>query len=87
MIHPSYTGIVLSALSFYSALSDGYWPLFKTLIPFTVPGWVVAALGTCLVLRMFATRARNEEVVMAAHFGAEWDEYVSARWRFVPFLY
>ncbi|KAF9391349.1 hypothetical protein CPB97_006845 [Podila verticillata] len=87
LIHPSYTGIVLSALSFYGALSDGYWPLFKTLLPFTVPGWVVAALGSCLVLRMFTTRAKNEEAVMAAHFGAEWDEYVSARWRFVPFLY
>jgi len=47
----------------------------------------VVLLYSPMLDRIFTTRARNEEVVMATHFGQEWDEYVAERWQFVPFVY
>ncbi|KAG0027535.1 hypothetical protein BGZ81_005494 [Podila clonocystis] len=88
LIHPSYTGALLCMMAFQGALFDQHWAWIQALVPFEdLPWWFGAVLYSWLLSRIFTKRARNEEAVMAAHFGAEWDEYVKERWRFVPFVY
>lgn len=88
LIHPSYTGAFLCMVAFQGALFDQHWAWIQSLVPFLdLPWWSGVLLYSWLLSRIFTTRARNEEAVMAAHFGAEWDEYVKERWRFVPLVY
>ncbi|KAG0332632.1 hypothetical protein BG000_009866 [Podila horticola] len=75
LIHPSYTGAFLCMVAFQGALFDQHWAWIQSLVPFLdLPWWSGVLLYSWLLSRIFTTRARNEEAVMAAHFGAEWDE-------------
>ncbi|KAF9326654.1 hypothetical protein BG006_009939 [Podila minutissima] len=83
LVHPSYIGVLLCMMAFQGALFDQHWVWIQALVPFVdLPWWSGAVLYSWFLSRIFTTRARNEDALMAAHFGEEWDEYVKERWRF-----
>jgi protein-S-isoprenylcysteine O-methyltransferase len=69
--HPSYTGGFLSILGV------------------TVAGdhWLALLLVLVLVPPAFALRVRAEEHVLSERFGAEFQEYATRTWRFLPGIY
>ncbi|KAG0228697.1 hypothetical protein B0O80DRAFT_503050 [Mortierella sp. GBAus27b] len=48
----------------------------------------IATVGFwCYVTHLMVLRIKYEEAMLSEHFGKEWDEYASKRWRLIPFLY
>ncbi|KAI8346927.1 hypothetical protein B0O80DRAFT_503051 [Mortierella sp. GBAus27b] len=47
----------------------------------------IALVVLSLFLRVVIIRIGLEEAMLKDHFGKEWDEYASKRWRLIPFLY
>ncbi|KAF9320633.1 hypothetical protein BG003_005382 [Podila horticola] len=78
---------ILSSLAALSPLAvSNYARVNPTLLGVEIGLWVTAvmsALGT----RMLMRRVEVEEKMLKQHFGRDWDEYASKRWRFIPFLY
>lgn len=92
MQHPSYPGIVVLVISNLALLAriDG---VMCCLIP---PAWyegarVVRAVGVLVGLgAMFfgiRTRVREEERMLRARFGAEWEDWHARTARFVPWIW
>jgi protein-S-isoprenylcysteine O-methyltransferase Ste14 len=63
-------------------------------------GGIIYALGFALLFRswigivaiilslgIFALRIRDEEALMQAEFGQEWEAYCKRSWRLIPFIY
>ncbi|KAG0055509.1 hypothetical protein BGZ83_008385 [Gryganskiella cystojenkinii] len=50
-------------------------------------GTLFVLFSAMSALWMLAKRVQNEEQMLKEHFGKDWDEYASKRWRFIPFLY
>lgn len=50
-------------------------------------GMLAAVLYGTFMAQMFLRRYEKEERMLRDHFGKEWDEYASKRWRFIPFVY
>ncbi|KAK5797277.1 hypothetical protein F5H01DRAFT_315070 [Linnemannia elongata] len=102
LLHPSYTGAVFNATAvymvlwykglwdvaaYYLARSIGYSAGFFTM-PFGIDmGMLLPVLFGVFMAQMFLRRYKKEEMMLREHFGKEWDEYASKRWRFVPFIY
>jgi len=72
LVHPSYTGIVMAIFGaiFYIGVHS---PKF----------WGFAI--TCLIF-VLGPRIYNEEEVLAENFGQTWNNFVSSRWRMVPYV-
>ncbi|CAO3563708.1 unnamed protein product [Mortierella alpina] len=101
LLHPSYAAVVLNNTAVYMVLwNKGLWDVgaiylashssqgAAPLNPFGVNmGIWVAILYGSLKARMFLGRYKKEERMLQEHFGKEWDEYASKRWRFVPFVF
>ncbi|KAF9967679.1 hypothetical protein BGZ70_008657 [Mortierella alpina] len=101
LLHPSYTAVVMNNTAVYMVLwNKGLWDVGASYLasysgqdavivnPFGVNmGILVAILYGSLKARMFMGRYKKEEKMLQEHFGKEWDEYASKRWRFVPFVY
>ncbi|KAG0220821.1 hypothetical protein BGX31_010508 [Mortierella sp. GBA43] len=73
----------LAQSSFYplKALASG-----PSLFGISSGTWVAVGLWS-LMTRLLVLRMKGEEVMLREHFGKEWDEYASKRWRLIPFLY
>ncbi|KAF9925542.1 hypothetical protein BGZ65_007681 [Modicella reniformis] len=60
----------------------------KTGYAFGISGGIwVAMLMTSIIMTQFITRIKEEEVMLKEHFGTEWDQHASKRWRLIPFVY
>ncbi|KAG0207174.1 hypothetical protein BGX28_001512 [Mortierella sp. GBA30] len=88
LLHPSYTGLVLTGIPYiFSMAYEGYWTnIIKPLMPIPVPGAALAAGGLLLCYGLMVFRVQGEERMLAQHFGSEWKQYASQRWRFIPFV-
>jgi protein-S-isoprenylcysteine O-methyltransferase Ste14 len=73
----------LAQSSFYplKALASG-----PSLLGISSGTWVAVGLWS-LMTHIVLRRMKGEEVMLSEHFGKEWDEYASKRWRLIPFLY
>ncbi|KAF9579752.1 hypothetical protein BGW38_003865 [Lunasporangiospora selenospora] len=89
LIHPSYTGLYISLASFLVTLTyDGLWPTFiKPRLPVPVSGLLLLLVHLVFYFGLLFLRIQKEEKMLSQHFGSEWDEYVSRRWRMIPFVY
>jgi protein-S-isoprenylcysteine O-methyltransferase Ste14 len=56
----------------------GFALLFRSWIGFAA---LILALG------VFMLRIRDEEALMQAEFGQEWEAYCKRSWRLIPFIY
>ncbi|KAF9207516.1 hypothetical protein BGZ49_000254 [Haplosporangium sp. Z 27] len=88
LIHPSYTAVIISGTPYLITLSiDGFWTyVIKPYVPIPVPdSFVVASIVIASLIPMII-RVRSEEKMLEQHFGSEWKEHVSQRWRFIPYV-
>jgi len=89
MQHPSYTGqaIVLAAnLALFIRWDGAVGAWISPGIVESLQGWgsmVFTALGTLSVLGII-TRVRDEERMLKAKFGKEWEEWHRRTKRFIP---
>ncbi|KAI9235719.1 MAG: hypothetical protein BYD32DRAFT_346929, partial [Podila humilis] len=88
LLHPSYTGLILTGIPYiYSMAFEGYWTyLIKPLMLIPIPGLVLTLGGLILAYGLTIFRVQGEEKMLYQHFGSEWQEYASKRWRFIPFV-
>ncbi|KAF9920797.1 hypothetical protein FBU30_009273 [Linnemannia zychae] len=88
LLHPSYTGLLLTGISYIFTLAyEGYWTdVFKPLMPLPVPGLLLTIGGMLICYGMTVYRVQGEEKMLSQHFGSEWKAYASKRWRFIPFV-
>ncbi|KAI1161489.1 hypothetical protein F5B18DRAFT_628278 [Nemania serpens] len=90
--HPSYTGLVAliicnvgfvgridGALSCW--LPPRLFPYFRTM------GWVLAPAGVLALMFVVWTRVREEERMLRAKFGIEWERWHARTPRFIPWFY
>ncbi|KAG0249938.1 hypothetical protein BG011_008797 [Mortierella polycephala] len=89
LLHPSYTGLILAGTPYiFSLANEGYWTyIIKPTMPFPIQGSVLTIGGLLLSYGLALFRVRGEEKMLAQHFGSEWDQYASQRWRFIPFVF
>ncbi|KAK7409389.1 hypothetical protein QQX98_008451 [Neonectria punicea] len=87
--HPSYTGLVVLVLSNVTLLcrTDGVlscWipPSWYQVVPYL--GWISTPIGVGIFLFGVWTRVRQEERMLRAKFGVEWEEWHSKTPRFLP---
>ncbi|KAF9275116.1 hypothetical protein BGZ68_000112 [Mortierella alpina] len=65
----------------------GYWPnIIKPMMLIPIPGSVLTVGGLLLCYGLLTYRVRGEEKMLAQHFGSEWRQYASQRWRYIPFV-
>ncbi|KAM5353440.1 hypothetical protein ACJ41O_000090 [Fusarium nematophilum] len=90
--HPSYTGLVVLGISNMALLcrTDGVlscWipPSWYHMAP--LMGWTSASIGVGIFLFGIWTRVRQEERMMRANFGVEWEEWHCKTARFLPWLF
>ncbi len=90
--HPSYTGIMVLAVCNVALLGriDGvlscwvpprWYPASRAL------EWVLAPVGLAVVMLGMWTRVRQEERMLRAEFGAEWERWHSTTPRLMPWLF
>jgi protein-S-isoprenylcysteine O-methyltransferase Ste14 len=71
LIHPSYTGQMLSLLSALLFLR----------------AYILVTISLLYVYQMVKDRVWLEEKIMLKKFGDEYKEYIATRWRFIPYVY
>ncbi|KAI1186902.1 hypothetical protein F5B17DRAFT_342653 [Nemania serpens] len=90
--HPSYTGLVALVLCNASLLGriDGVlscwipprlFPLFRTM------EWVLVPVGVVALMFAVWTRVREEERMLRAKFGIEWEKWHARTPRFIPWFH
>ncbi|KAI9221222.1 hypothetical protein BC828DRAFT_347416 [Blastocladiella britannica] len=72
LIHPSYTGLVLASIGYI-------WFMGFRRLQFL--GFV------CFMIAATVMRIRDEEQVLAQHFGAEWDAHIKGKSRLIPHVW
>lgn len=71
----------------FSMAYQGYWPnIIKPMMLIPIPGSVLTVGGLLLCYGLLTYRVRGEEKMLAQHFGSEWRQYASQRWRYIPFI-
>ena len=90
--HPSYTGLAVLVLSnlallcrFDGALSCWFPPRWYPLA--SALEWPAAAVYVGLFLYGMGTRVKQEEGMLKAKFGREWEEWHHKTARFIPWLF
>ncbi|KAF9109309.1 hypothetical protein BGX27_007762 [Mortierella sp. AM989] len=88
LLHPSYTGLMLTSTTYlFSMAYEGYWThIVKPYMLIPVPGSLLMAIGLLISIGLTNYRVRGEEKMLAQHFGSEWEEHASKRWRFIPYV-
>ncbi|KAG0347084.1 hypothetical protein BG004_000144 [Podila humilis] len=88
LLHPSYSGLILTVIPYiFSMANEGYWTyLIKPLMLIPIPGSVLTIGGLILCYGLTVFRVQGEEKMLLQHFGSEWKDYASKRWRFIPFV-
>ncbi|KAI1147921.1 hypothetical protein F4825DRAFT_435798 [Nemania diffusa] len=89
--HPSYTGLVTLILCNVSLVgrSDGALSCWcpPRLFPYLrIAEWVLAPVGVLALLFVVWTRVRQEERMLRAKFGTEWEEWHARTPRFIPWF-
>ncbi|KAG0349142.1 hypothetical protein BG004_001566 [Podila humilis] len=56
------------------------------LLGINISHWIMMA-SVIIHFAIISARVRVEEKMLQQHFGHEWDEYASKRWRFIPLIY
>ncbi|KAI0450719.1 hypothetical protein F5B21DRAFT_489774 [Xylaria acuta] len=89
--HPSYTGLVTLILCNLSlvgridgALSCWFPPRFYPC--FRIMEWALAPVGMLAVVFVVWNRVRQEERMLRAKFGIEWEQWHARTWRFIPWV-
>jgi protein-S-isoprenylcysteine O-methyltransferase Ste14 len=90
--HPSYTGLLVLIVCNVTLLcrTDGAlscWappPWYRVL---RLAEWVLAPVGLAAVLFAVWTRVREEERMLRAEFGTEWESWHARTARFIPWLF
>jgi len=71
----------------FSMAYQGYWTnVIKPLMVVPIPGSVLTVGGLLLCYSLLTFRVHGEEKMLAQHFGSEWQQYASQRWRYIPFV-
>lgn len=78
LLHPSYLGTALLAVGYAWYVQGGPRCMLRRPL---VSALLVATGAAVLVMRV-----TNEERVLAAHFGEQWEAHAAARWRLIPYL-
>ncbi|KAI9232939.1 MAG: hypothetical protein BYD32DRAFT_347699, partial [Podila humilis] len=89
LCHPAYTGYTLGGICYHMLVFyEGLWDaIIYPRIGVHLPAYVALAIfGTYFGL-FSARRIHFEEVMLSDHFGKEWLEFASKRWKIVPFVY
>ncbi|KAF9435905.1 hypothetical protein BGZ76_005272 [Entomortierella beljakovae] len=88
LLHPSYTGLMLTGISYiFSLANEGYWnKIIKPYMLIPVPGSLLVAIGLLISFGLTLFRIRGEEKMLSQHFGSEWTQHASERWRFIPYI-
>ncbi|KAF9577939.1 hypothetical protein BGW38_006540, partial [Lunasporangiospora selenospora] len=88
LLHPSYTGLMMTGLPYVFYLAhEGYWnAVIEPLMLIPIPEPLLVIGGVLLSAGLAAYRVRGEEEMLSQHFGSEWKEYASRRWRFIPLV-
>jgi protein-S-isoprenylcysteine O-methyltransferase Ste14 len=73
LLHPGYTGVILSLVGVYMQM-------------FTAFTWRVAIVAVCFagVVGPIRLRIVEEEAMLARVFGAAWDAFTATRWHLFP---
>lgn len=90
--HPSYTGLVLLIIGNIALLAringamscwipPSYFPMMKRL------WWICAPVAFSMSLVVLGTRVREEESMLKAEFGAEWEQWHTSTPRFLPWMF
>lgn len=78
---------VLSSLAALSPLAvSNYTRVNPTFLGIDTALWI-AIVWSALMASMLMKRVKEEEKMLKQHFGRDWVEYASKRWRFIPLLY
>ncbi|KAG0246842.1 hypothetical protein B0O80DRAFT_499205 [Mortierella sp. GBAus27b] len=88
LLHPSYTAVMLTGITYFFSLAyEGYWTyIFKPHMLVPVPGSILTIVGVIICYGLTQFRVQGEERMLLQHFGSEWKEHASTRWRFIPFV-
>ncbi|KAH8895651.1 hypothetical protein GQ53DRAFT_681176 [Thozetella sp. PMI_491] len=89
--HPSYTGLAILVLGNLALLfrmdgalscwvSPQFYPALRDL------EWMSAPVGVSLLLSLLWTRVKQEERMLHAKFGLQWERWHAATARFIPWL-
>jgi protein-S-isoprenylcysteine O-methyltransferase Ste14 len=71
----------------FSLAYQGYWTyLIKPYMLVPVPGSLLAVIGLTISYGLCHFRVQGEEKMLLQHFGSEWKQHASTRWRFIPFV-
>ncbi|KAG0017845.1 hypothetical protein BGZ80_007855 [Entomortierella chlamydospora] len=88
LLHPSYTALMLVGTTYlFSLANEGFWTkIIKPYMLIPVPGSVLVAIGIMTAISLAMYRVRGEEKMLEQHFGSEWKQHASQRWRFIPYV-
>ncbi|KAF9349296.1 hypothetical protein BGX26_012378 [Mortierella sp. AD094] len=89
LLHPSYTGLALTGITYiFSMAYEGYWTrIIKPYMLIPIPGSLLTAIGIMISVGLTVYRVRGEEKMLEQHFGSEWTQHASQRWRFIPYVF
>ena len=93
--HPSYTGLLMVLLAFYSlllrqrGLVSCWAPLVdERMVTDAMHAYLVPVIGfSCVIYMFMVRRVREEEAMMEREFGEKWIEYRARTKKFVPYIY
>lgn len=78
---------VLSSLAALSPFAgSNYARMGPKILGINIGLWIMVMMSA-FGIRVLMYRVEAEEEMLKQHFGRDWDEYASKRWRFIPFLY
>jgi protein-S-isoprenylcysteine O-methyltransferase Ste14 len=67
---------------------EGIWDfVIYPLTGIRLPGIVAFAFLVAFFGGFVARRVHYEEAMLSKHFGKEWTEFASTRWRIIPYVY
>ncbi|KAG0092689.1 hypothetical protein BGZ93_011379 [Podila epicladia] len=66
--------------------SSNYARMSPKFLGINIGLWIMVMMSA-FGIRILMCRVEAEEEMLKEHFGRDWDEYASKRWRFIPFLY
>lgn len=93
--HPSYTGLLMVLLAFYSlflrqrGLVSCWAPLVdEKMATDEIHAYLVPVIGfSCAIYMFMIRRVREEEAMMQREFGEQWREHKLRTKKFIPYVY
>ncbi|QPC76927.1 hypothetical protein HYE68_007679 [Fusarium pseudograminearum] len=89
--HPSYTGVIILVLSNVALLTRLDGPLSCWIPPqyYNTLYWMLGLMAPCTAVFFYGTwkRVREEEKMLKAAFGKEWENWHAKTARFIPYIF